>query len=181
MDNEKPKKKKTAAKKKAAEGKETRAHKAPWQETTATVDDIMRFLDDRVMLRYNTVTRRVECHIVRNYKLRSPAEYEPLTDRMVNSLWAEMAQTQEKTGRELNELKSAVTMALQMIGGNIVHSLSKEKIGHAFAKLGFEYRRKPSMRGYIAIHRTGVEMEAYRRKLAEKETGMTDDSMTANS
>ena len=99
MDNEKPKKKKTAAKKKAAEGKETGAHKAPWQETTATVDDIMRFLDDRVMLRYNTVTRRVECHIVRNYKLRSPAEYEPLTDRMVNSLWAEMAQTQEKTVR----------------------------------------------------------------------------------
>ena len=83
-------------------------------------------------------------------------------------------------GKEPRELVSA-TMALQMIGGNIVHSLSKEKIGHAFAKLGFEYRRKPSMRGYIAIHRTGVEMEAYRRKLAEKETGMTDDSMTANS
>ena len=68
-------------------------------------------------------------------------------------------------------------MALQMIGGNLVYTLSKEKIGHAFAELGFEYRRKAKQRGYIAIKRNGVEMESYRRKLAEGET-MTDDSMT---
>ena len=71
-------------------------------------------------------------------------------------------------GNELGELVSA-TMALQMIGGNIAQTLSKEKIGHAFAKLGFEYRRKTSQRGYIAVHRTGAEMEEYRRKLAEDE------------
>ena len=72
----------------------------------------------------------------------------------------------------------SATMALQMIGGNLTYTLSKEKIGHAFAKLGFEYRRTATQRGYIAIHRTGVEMEAYRRQLAET---MTDDSMTADS
>ncbi|MBQ4387773.1 MAG: hypothetical protein II822_09250 [Prevotella sp.] len=33
--------------------------------------------------------------------------------------------------------------------------------------------------GYVAVHRSGVEMEAYRRKLAEKDSAkMTDDSMT---
>ena len=82
-------------------------------------------------------------------------------------------------GDEPRQLVSA-TMALQMIGGNIAQTLSKEKIGQAFARLGFEYKRKTTLRGYIAVHRNGVEMEAYRRKLAEDET-MTDDSMTADS
>ena len=82
-------------------------------------------------------------------------------------------------GREPRELVSA-TMALQMIGGNIAQTLSKEKIGHAFARLGFEYRRTAAQRGYVAVHRSGVEMEAYRRKLAERDSAkMTDDSMTA--
>ena len=79
-------------------------------------------------------------------------------------------------GNEPRQLVSA-TMALQMIGGNLAYSLSREKIGQAFTQLGFEYIRKTAQRGYIAIHRNGVEMEAYRRKLAESET-MTDDSMT---
>ena len=84
-------------------------------------------------------------------------------------------------GKEPRELVSA-TMALQLIGGNIAQTLSKERIGQAFTQLGFEYRRTASQRGYIAIHRTGVEMELYRRKLAEDENKpMTDDSMTADS
>ena len=45
MDNEKPKKRKTAAKKKAAEGKETRTHKAPWQEKTVRVQDMQRVIE----------------------------------------------------------------------------------------------------------------------------------------
>ena len=82
-------------------------------------------------------------------------------------------------GKEPRQLVSA-TMALQLIGGNIVQTLSKEKIGHAFARLGFEYKRTASQRGYIAIHRTGTEMEMYRRQLAGSENeAMTDDSMTA--
>jgi hypothetical protein len=68
-------------------------------------------------------------------------------------------------------------MAMQMIGGNLAYTLNKEKIGQAFTRLGFEYKRTATQRGYIAIHRNGVEMEVYRRKLAEGET-MTDDSMT---
>ena len=84
-------------------------------------------------------------------------------------------------GKEPRELVSA-TMALQLIGGNIAQTLSKERIGQAFTQLGFEYRRTASQRGYIAIHRTSVEIEAYRRKLAGDETKtMTDDSMTADS
>ena len=81
--------------------------------------------------------------------------------------------------KEPREMVSA-TMALQMIGGNLAYTLSKEKIGLAFTRLGFEYKRTAAMRGYIAIHRSGVEMEQYRRRLAENKT-MTDDSMTAGS
>ena len=79
-------------------------------------------------------------------------------------------------GCEPRQVVSA-TMALQAVGGNIAHMLSKEKIGQAFTKLGFEYKRTSSQRGYIAIRRTGAEMDAYRQKLAE-EDAMTDDSMT---
>ena len=48
---------------------------------------------------------------------------------------------------------------------------------------GFQYWfspneiRKMAQRGYIAVHRSGLEMEEYRRKLADE--AMTDDSMTA--
>ena len=42
-----------------------------WQEYTATVEDIKTFLDDRVMLRYNVVTRRTECHQPRYAKFYS--------------------------------------------------------------------------------------------------------------
>ena len=83
-------------------------------------------------------------------------------------------------GDEPRQLVSA-TMALQMIGGNIAQTLSKEKIGQAFTRLGFEYRRTSAQRGYIAVHRNGVEMETYRRKLAEDgKATMTDDGMTAD-
>ena len=77
---------------------------------------------------------------------------------------------------EPRELVSA-TMALQMIGANVAYTLSKEKIGQAFVRLGFEAMRKSAQRGYIAVHRSGLEMEEYRRKLAD--AAMTDDSMTA--
>lgn len=84
-------------------------------------------------------------------------------------------------GDEPRQLVSA-TMALQMIGGNIAQTLSKEKIGQAFTRLGFEYRRTSAQRGYIAVHRNGVEMETYRRKLAEAgKATMTDDGMTGDS
>ena len=78
-----------------------------------------------------------------------------------------------------NENKQLVsaTEALQVISGNIANTLSKEKIGRAFTTLGFECRRTASKRGYVAIRRTGLEMENYRRQQAE-ESDMTDDSVT---
>ena len=81
------------------------------------------------------------------------------------------------TSNDPRELVSA-TMALQLIGGNLAYTLSKEKIGQDFSMLGFESKRTASQRGYIAIHRTPAERDDYRRKLAEEKT-MTDDSMTA--
>ena len=59
--------------------------KKAWQETTATVEEIQQFLEDHVMLRYNVVTRRVEA---------SP-DWEPVSDRLVNSLWTEMSRDKQ--------------------------------------------------------------------------------------
>lgn len=48
----------------------------------ATVQEIQDFLRERVQLRYNVITRRVE------------VDGAPITDRLVNSLWTEMSATQ---------------------------------------------------------------------------------------
>ena len=90
--------------------------KQNWKEYTATVEDIQRFLEDHVMLRYNVVTRQVEGHLppkLGGYRgmneqnsftcsdLQPPNLggygdlWEPVTDRLVNSLWSEMSR--EKT------------------------------------------------------------------------------------
>lgn len=50
---------KTKTKTKAKPGVKER--KKNWQETYATVEEIKEFLEDHVMLRYNVVTKRVEC------------------------------------------------------------------------------------------------------------------------
>jgi predicted P-loop ATPase len=57
------------------------------------VEDIQQFLSERVMLRFNVVTRRVEVHWLTNWgdDLSKPPEWEPLTDRLVNSLWVELS------------------------------------------------------------------------------------------
>jgi hypothetical protein len=49
--------KKEAKKKESAEPKE---HKPNWKEYVATIEDIERFLDERVLLRRNVVTGLVE-------------------------------------------------------------------------------------------------------------------------
>ena len=91
MDEEKPKKKR---KKKAAEGSKER--KANWKEYTASVEDIKAFLSDHVYLRHNVITRRVECRLPSNYE-RDGTDWQPVTDRIVNSLWAELSK--EKSAR----------------------------------------------------------------------------------
>jgi hypothetical protein len=91
MDEEKPKRKR---KKKAAEGSKER--KANWKEYTASVEDIKAFLSDHVYLQHNVITRRVECRLPSNYE-RDGTDWQPVTDRIVNSLWAELSK--EKSAR----------------------------------------------------------------------------------
>ena len=46
----------------ARKKEDNKEHKKPWQETYATMEEIERFIDDRVALRYNVVTHRTEYH-----------------------------------------------------------------------------------------------------------------------
>ena len=51
------------ARKKDDKKEAPKEHKKPWQETYATMEEIERFIDDRVALRYNVVTHRTEYHL----------------------------------------------------------------------------------------------------------------------
>ena len=75
--------------------KGAKERKQNWKEYTATVEDIQRFLEDHVMLRYNVVTRQVEGLSPNPSPIREGNSWEPVTDRLVNSLWSEMSR--EKT------------------------------------------------------------------------------------
>ena len=76
-------------------------HRKAWQETAATVDDIKTFLGDHVFLRHNVITKRVECRIpeadpwnslgFRTESLHSTPNWQPLSDRVVNSLWSALS------------------------------------------------------------------------------------------
>ncbi len=103
--------------------KKDASHAKNWRETTASVEDIQHYLNDHVMLRYNIITRRVECHLLERSPWESydgseesamqllmsmteergdprgptPILWRPITDRIVNSLWKDLAR--EKTVR----------------------------------------------------------------------------------
>lgn len=88
MDDNKKKRKKAPADKE---------HKKSWQETYATMEEIERFIDDRVALRYNVVTHRTEYHLWSGEKgVTHP--WQPVNDRLENSLYREMLVT---TGKEV--------------------------------------------------------------------------------
>ena len=76
--------------------KEMRERKPNWMEYTASVEDIKAFLADRVFLRHNVITGRVECRIPSPFPGET-SQWEPISDRIVNSLWAELSK--EKTVR----------------------------------------------------------------------------------
>ena len=97
MSEEKPKKKR---KKKAAaeEGGGEKAHKKNWRETYATVEEIKAFLGAHVYLRHNVITGRAECRIPEadyfsegGAGIQCTDRWQPISDRIVNSLWAEMS------------------------------------------------------------------------------------------
>ena len=91
-EEEKPKKKR---KKKAAEDGEPKEHRKSWREDYATVEDIKTFLGGRLYLRHNVVTGRVECKIPEadtfSGSRLAAADWQPVNDRIVNSLWAELS------------------------------------------------------------------------------------------
>ncbi len=81
--------------KKKKEARAERMERKPnWQEVYATVEDIRQFLSERVSLRYNVVTRRVEVHWLTDFGDAPPDldDWEALTDRQVNSLWVELSE-----------------------------------------------------------------------------------------
>ncbi|SNU05048.1 hypothetical protein SAMN06298211_1121, partial [Prevotellaceae bacterium MN60] len=71
-----------------------RERKPNWQETAASVEDIQQFLSERVLLRFNVITQHVEYHELSDYGKETDEGYQRLSDRVVNTLWTEMAQKQ---------------------------------------------------------------------------------------
>ena len=84
--------------------KGAKERKQNWKEYTATVEDIRRFLEDRVMLRYNVVTRRVEGLSPNPSPNREGNSWEPITDRMVNSLWLEMSEDRKVRAEDIRRV-----------------------------------------------------------------------------
>ena len=72
--------------------KESKEHKKPWREVYATVEDIQNFLMDRILLRHNVITGRVEYRLPSSYE-HEGTDWQPICDRIVNSLWAELSAT----------------------------------------------------------------------------------------
>ncbi|MBR4566827.1 MAG: hypothetical protein IKO17_07790 [Prevotella sp.] len=77
-------------KEKKAKPEKNGNHEKNRKDSIATVDDIQNFLMDRILLRYNVITGRVEYRIPSSYEHDS-TDWMPITDRVINSLWAEMS------------------------------------------------------------------------------------------
>ena len=71
---------------------EKQERKPNWKEYMATVEDIQNFIMDRLMLRHNVITRRVEYRLPSSYE-HEGTDWQPITDRVVNSLWSELSLT----------------------------------------------------------------------------------------
>ena len=84
--------------------KGAKERKQNWKEYTATVEDIRRFLEDRVMLRYNVVTRRVEGLSPNPSPIREGNSWQPITDRLVNSLWLEMSEDRKVRAEDIRRV-----------------------------------------------------------------------------
>ena len=103
-------------------------HKPNWREVYATPEDIKAFLRGRVMLRHNVITRRVECRLLerdlwesydgsaesamrllqeaarreeRRAEFGETTEWQPVSDRIVNSLWTEMSKEKPTRAQDL--------------------------------------------------------------------------------
>ncbi len=127
---EKKNKKQKPPSKAAKDGQDS--HKANWREVYATVDDIKAFLDDNALLRYNTVTGRLEGHVVerdvweqveqaatrggrQDYEgalqrvmaadaAKDADPWHPITDRDVNTLWARLSEQKPVRKQDLQNV-----------------------------------------------------------------------------
>nr|MCR5472736.1 virulence-associated E family protein [Prevotella sp.] len=86
--------------KKKKNEREKKERKPNWQEYTATPEDIKAFLADRIFLRHNVITKRVECRIPSSYETDG-TDWQPITDRIVNSLWTEMSKLKKVRIQEM--------------------------------------------------------------------------------
>ena len=89
-----------AGKKKEKKKKEPSERKQNWKEYTATVEDIQNFLMDRIMLRHNVVTQRVES-LSPDPSPIGKGRWVPINDRIVNSLWAELSATKAVRAQDI--------------------------------------------------------------------------------
>ena len=87
-------------KKKKATTDEEKEHKKNWREVYASVGDIKAFLGGRLYLRHNVITRRVECRLPSNYETDG-TDWQPISDRVVNSLWAELSQVKPVRAQDM--------------------------------------------------------------------------------
>ena len=94
--------------KKKTENNEKKEHKPNWTEVYATVDDIKAFLADHIYLRHNVITGRVECRIPEaDYFAGGGAgglstdQWQPISDRIVNSLWAAMSKEKPTRAQDI--------------------------------------------------------------------------------
>jgi predicted P-loop ATPase len=72
-----------------------RERKKNWKEYIASVEDIQNFLMDRILLRHNVITGRVE------YREPDEAEWAPISDRVVNSLWSELSAVKQTNAHDV--------------------------------------------------------------------------------
>ena len=65
-------------------------HKPNWKEVYSSVDEIKDFLANRIFLRHNVITRRVEYRLASSFTQDFMPHWQPIEDRVVNSLWTKM-------------------------------------------------------------------------------------------
>lgn len=86
--------------KKNEQKKGARERKPNYKEYRASVDDIQTFLLGKIMLRHNVITRRVE-YCFPSDSIGVSAEWQPISDRVVNSLWKKLSLTKEVSASDI--------------------------------------------------------------------------------
>ena len=102
MEEEKPKKKRKQA---SGGDSQAGAHKENWRKYMASPEDIRQFLADRIYLRHNVVTGRTECRVPERDWFSDGGtvirEWQPISDRVVNSLWAELSKAKTVRAQDI--------------------------------------------------------------------------------